>query len=149
MWKCGIPHWRIQGGHHQHTPQLNPILSFLHLFLPKSTPIRGQHPPNGSVPPPPNGKSWIRHCSIPTKLITDCKFTPKRKVKSNVNIYKRLFRLPLPKVSVISISVHERRIKANAPQVRLQDGWLQQLLQQSHLGANNVVTFGTRKSSKT
>ena len=32
-------------------PQQHPILSFLHMFLPKSTHIGGWHPPNNSVPP--------------------------------------------------------------------------------------------------
>ena len=37
-------------GHHQHAPpQWDPILSFSHTFLPKSTRVRGWHPPNGSV----------------------------------------------------------------------------------------------------
>ena len=36
-------------------PQQDPILSFLHTFLPKSAHVGGWRPPNG--------KSWIRHCS--------------------------------------------------------------------------------------
>ena len=35
------------------------ILSFSHTFSPKSTHVRGWHPPNGSKAP--YGKSWIRH----------------------------------------------------------------------------------------
>ena len=42
------------------SPQQDPILSFSHMFLLKSTHIGGQHPPNGSSPP--NGKSWICNC---------------------------------------------------------------------------------------
>ena len=43
-------------------PQQDPILSFLHMFLPKRAHFGGHCPPNGSAPPPPpNGKSWIRH----------------------------------------------------------------------------------------
>ena len=44
---------------HAPPPQQDPILSFLHTFLPKSTHVGGWHPPKGSAPP--NGKSWIRH----------------------------------------------------------------------------------------
>ena len=41
--------------------QWDPILSFSHSFLPKaSVPEVGA--PNGSAPPPPNGKSWIHRC---------------------------------------------------------------------------------------
>ena len=32
-------------------PQQNQFLSFSHTFLPKSVPIGGWHPPNGSAPP--------------------------------------------------------------------------------------------------
>ena len=36
----------------QHVPpKQDPIPSFLHMFSPKSLHVRGQHPPNGSVPP--------------------------------------------------------------------------------------------------
>ena len=42
-------------------PLPDPILSFSHTFLLKSTCVRGPcPPPNGSTPP--CGKSWIRHC---------------------------------------------------------------------------------------
>ena len=58
-----IWHWRIQGGCHRHPrPPQDPILSFLHVILPKSTYVGGQHPTNGSASPPPNGKSWTHHC---------------------------------------------------------------------------------------
>ena len=46
-----------------HAPQQDPILSFLHSFLPKSTHCQRSVPPQWlCAPPPPNGKSWIRHC---------------------------------------------------------------------------------------
>ena len=35
-----------------HPPQQDPILSFLHTFLPKSAHIGGRRPPKGSAPPP-------------------------------------------------------------------------------------------------
>ena len=41
-------------------PQQDPILSFLHMFLPKSTHVGGRHPPQ-QLGAPPNGKSWICH----------------------------------------------------------------------------------------
>ena len=52
-------HWRIQGGAASACPptQRDPILSYSHTFPPKSAHIGGRCPP-----PPPNGKSWIRHC---------------------------------------------------------------------------------------
>ena len=40
-------------------PQQDQILSFSHMFLPKSTHVGGWHPPTARRPP--NGKSWIRH----------------------------------------------------------------------------------------
>ena len=33
-------------------PEQDPFLSFSHTFLPKSACVRGQHPPDGSAPPP-------------------------------------------------------------------------------------------------
>ena len=49
--------WRIQGAPPAYAPQQDPILSFSHMFLPKSAHVRGRHPTNGSVPP--QWKSWI------------------------------------------------------------------------------------------
>ena len=46
-------HWWIQGAPPACAPQQNPILSFLHMFSPKSTHIRGRHPPMARRPPPP------------------------------------------------------------------------------------------------
>ena len=40
-------------------PQWDPILSFLHMFPPKSTRVGGRCPPRAGAPT--NGKSWIRH----------------------------------------------------------------------------------------
>ena len=44
-------------------PQQDPILSFSHLFSPKSTHLGCWHPLNG-VGPPHKGKSWIHPCMI-------------------------------------------------------------------------------------
>ena len=46
-----------------HAPIPNPILSFLHMFLPKSDHIGGWRPQMGRGAPPPNGKSWVRSCT--------------------------------------------------------------------------------------
>ena len=43
----GRKHWRIQG-RRRRAPQQDPILSFLHMFSPKSTHIRGRSPPTGN-----------------------------------------------------------------------------------------------------
>ena len=52
-----------RGGRRRHAPpQQDPILSFSHTFLPKSTHVEGWRPPPNGSAPPPNGKSWIRHC---------------------------------------------------------------------------------------
>ena len=54
------------GGRARHTPPMrDPILSFLHTFLPKSAHVGGPHPP--MVPRPPYGKSLFRHCVGLTK----------------------------------------------------------------------------------
>ena len=43
-------------------PQWDPILSFLHVFLLKSTCIAPKQPTQQCWHPPLNGKSWIPHC---------------------------------------------------------------------------------------
>ena len=48
----------VPGARH---PLWDPILSFSHTFSPKSTHVGGPRP---TPPPPPHGKSWIRHCSF-------------------------------------------------------------------------------------
>ena len=53
----GTDHWQIQGERHRHapSPQQDPILSFLHMFLPKSTCVGDQCPPPNRPAPPPMG----------------------------------------------------------------------------------------------
>ena len=61
--KCGqLLHWWIQGGHCGACPPPTGSISFIfaYIFAEKCT-RRRLVPPNGSAPPP-NGKSWIRHC---------------------------------------------------------------------------------------
>ena len=50
------------------------ILSFSHIFSPKSAHIRGpcSSPHNGSTPP--YGKSWIRHCNVFVPLVRQGRF---------------------------------------------------------------------------
>ena len=48
-----IKHWRIQGAPPARAPpQQDPILSFLHMFLPKSTHVGGRRPPQRLGAPP-------------------------------------------------------------------------------------------------
>ena len=50
------------------SPQWDPFLSFSHMFSLKSACVVGRRPPTARRPPPPNGKSWIRHWNWPQKL---------------------------------------------------------------------------------
>ena len=60
------------GGHCQHVPppppQQDPILSFSHMFLPKSTHVRGWRPPNGSASPPTGNPGSATECFIHTQI---------------------------------------------------------------------------------
>ena len=64
----GYGQWRIyiQKFLAHSPPQQDQILSFLHMFSPKSTCVGGWCTLQwGLTPPPPNGKSWIRPWWIP------------------------------------------------------------------------------------
>ena len=50
-------HWQIQGVLLAYAPQQDPILSFSHTFLPKSTHIGGWYPPMAWCPPTGNPES--------------------------------------------------------------------------------------------
>ena len=45
-----LHHWRIQGAPPECAPQQDPILSFLHMILPKSSHVGGWCPSNSSAP---------------------------------------------------------------------------------------------------
>ena len=56
-------HWRIQGGAAARAPPIGSI-SFVFTYVFAEKCVRRRLAPHQRVgnPPPPNGKSWIRHC---------------------------------------------------------------------------------------
>ena len=62
-WICQCMSLADPGGHRQCVPpQQDPILSFSHMFSPKSTHVRGRHPPMARCPPPKGNPGSATAC---------------------------------------------------------------------------------------